>query len=533
MPQLARIQPDTQLVPIDIVAPGRLGLNLEQQGSVLTSDYCTQAHNAVLDSFGRLAARNGVAAYSSTAFTVATQTQTVFEYNAGGGSYQQIAIGTNGSAQQVANSWGGVAAAQLGAGTASLATANRWYCQNFNNKLIAFQSGQKPVVYSAGTPLWNLIVESSGTWSTGNGVGCAAFGRVWACKSDGHTIEYSGLLDETDRGSASSGLIDMNAIWVNGTDTVTAIFPFNAALVVCGNHHIVMFTDGRGSTLGLDPSQMYVFDQLTGTGCMSQWTVDYVGEADVVFLAPSGVQSLQRLLSDRNNPTQNLTKYVRTTFMAQALNESASNITGAYNAYLGQYFITMPNSRAVWVLDMKRKYQDDTGNLCAVVTVWDIQTYTVGVDHSFGTYFGTNGKVAQYFGYTDYNGQTYDFNYTSGQMNFQQQEGDQISTRLKMLKRFEAYVYSAGGMNVNLSWTTDFGVSSHSASVALSSSGPAAQFGVAQFGVGQFGGGSYLTLVKYPARARGQYYQIGVSASISGAFALQQIQLATKIGRVA
>jgi hypothetical protein len=293
-----------------------------------------------------------------------------------------------------------------------------------------------------------------------------------------------------------------------------------------------MFTDGRGSTLGIDPTQMYVFDVLTGTGCLSQWTVDFVGESDVLLLSPNGVQSLQRLLADRNNATQNLTKMVRSTLLAQVANETYSEITGSYNSLQGQYFLTLPNSSSVWVLDMKRKYQDDVGNLCAVITNWDVQVYSVCGDHSYGLYFGINGKVGQYSGYTEYTGSAYSFAYTSGHLNFAQEVGA-ASTHLKMLKRFEAFLYTAGGMTVNLTWVTDFGVKSYSATVDIASSGAAAQYGVGQFGVSQFGGGGALTLVKYPARGRGQYYQIGLSASVFGALALQQIQLATKIGRVA
>jgi hypothetical protein len=532
MTQLARVAPNHQLIPIDIVTPGRLGLNTVQSSAVLSPDYATIAQNAVIDLAGRLAARQGLGVLSSTAFTVATQTQTVFEYNAGGGSYQQIVIGTNGATQQVSNSWTTIAANQLGAGTASMATANRWYLQNFNNKLIAFQSGQSPVVYSAGTPLWNLIVASQGSVHTGNGVGCAAFGRVWACRSDGHTIDYSGLLDETDWGSASSGLVDMNSIWTNGTDTVTAIFQFNAALVVCGLKHIVMFTDGRGSTLGLDPSQMYVFDILTGTGCLSQWTVDYVGETDVLYLSPNGVQSLQRVTTDRSNPTQDMTKYVRNTFLANVANEVYSAISGYYNPLLGLYLMTLPSSGLIYCLDVRRKYQDDVGNICAIVTTWNVKGYTVGGDHNYSIYFGITGKVAQYTGYADYTGSNYSFVWQSPVMNFAEQTGG-ASTHLKMLKRYEAYVLTNGGINVNLSWLTDFGNNGGSASVAVTSFGSSAQYGVGQFGVSQFGGGSQLTLIKYPARARGQYYQLGVSAQVNGAFALQQVQLATKIGRVA
>lgn len=533
MTQLARIPPTQQLLPIDLVNPGRLGLNTVQAGSLMSTDYCTIAQNCVIDTSGRLGARFAVATYSATGFPVANITRTVFEYNAGAGTYQQIAIGDNGTNQQVANSWNNLTAAAV-VGTANLAaTTQRWWLQNFNNKLIAFQNGQSPVVYSVGTPAWNLVVATQGSVKVSNGVGCAAFGRIWSCRTDGQTIDYCGLLDETDWGSASSGTIDMRTIWADGTDQVTAIFHFNASLVVCGSHHIVMFTDGRGSLLGLDPTQMYVFDLLIGTGCTSQWTVDYIGETDVVYLSPDGVQSLQRLLTDRNNPTASVTKFVRDQLIGNMTAENMQYVSGAYNQATGLYLLSMPASHIVYCLDMRRRYNDEVGNLCAVVTTWPITTYAVAVDHLNGTYFGITGKVGNYTGYTDYTGVSYTWLYQSPIMSFNQQEGEAVSTKLKMLKRFTAYVYTAGNVAINLSWITDFGARAGAATVSVGQIGAISQYGLGQYGIAQYGGGSALTKIAYPARARGQYYQIGISAAVTGGFSLQQIQLATKIGRVA
>lgn len=534
MALLARIPPKQQLLPIDLVTPGSRGLNTVQAGALIGAEYATTALNAVIDTSGRLSARNGVATQTTTPVAGNLTIKTIFEYVVGDGTYQQIVAWNGGISKNIINP-------NLNSivGTASVANG-RWFLRNFNNKLIGFQAGQKPARYTSAGGTLDTVVESSGTWSLGSGVGCVAFGRVWAVKqSDGQTIEYSGLLDETDRGSPSSGLIDMHTIWADGTDQVTAIFAFNAALVVCGQRHIVMFTDGRGSMLGLDPTQAYVFDIITGTGCLSQWTVDYIGESDVVFLAPNGVQSLSRLTQDRSNPTGSLTKFVRDTLLSNYSGETSTNVTGSYNPLEGKYVLAFPLSKIVWCLDMRRRYADDVQNLCCPVTTWSMEVDAVGQMHTTGSanmtsmYIArTPGTIALYTGNSD-EGAQYNFQYVSPWMSFNQQEGEQVSVRLKMLKRFEAILFTGGNATVNFLWNVDFGNSPGIASFAVAGTGVNSQYGLGQYGVSQYGGSQNLTILKYDARARGQYYQIGITTAVASSFSVQQIQLATKIGRVA
>src|SRR5579859_2531833 len=220
--------------------------------------------------------------------------QTIFEAALGAGSYQTIVAWPGGISNNPSNPQAGNISGAVNVNN------GQWFFQNFNNKVVGFQAGQKPIVWN-GAGNFATVVESSGTAPSG-GVGCAAFGRVWTTQTDQQTIQYSGLLNETDWGSASSGLIDMHTIWSAGTDQVQAIVAFNAALVVFGTNHIVFFTDGRGSMLGLDPTQAYVFDVILSTGCFSQWTVQPIGEGDIVFLGPNGMQSISNLQNSRSFP---------------------------------------------------------------------------------------------------------------------------------------------------------------------------------------------------------------------------------------
>jgi hypothetical protein len=647
---LDRVTPTYQLQPLDLVAPGFRGINTVQAGSLLDPAYCITASNAVIDTAGRLSARQGVTSsigtttatftvpptgtggnltavwapasgtYATTfsdgetraavytngsiavtwlsaltgaptvtasvtfavitrrAFTAppsgsagtltaaftpisgtypltfstgqvvqATFTQgstavtfltpvtgtptvnayvtmpilTIFEYAQGAGVYSSVLAWSGGISNNFANP-----TANNIAGAVTV-TNGQWFFQNFNNKVVGFQAGLKPIV-ATGAGNFATVTESSGTAPTG-GVGCAAFGRVWATRTDGQTIQYTGLLDETDWGSASSGLIDMRTIWSAGTDTVTAIMAFNASLVVFGTNHIVFFTDGRGSMLGLDPTQAYVFDVILSTGCYSQWTTQPIGEGDVVFLGPNGMQSIANLQNSRSFPMSNLTKYVRDNLLAQLASETIATVRTTYNNQLGQVFLSFPNSQTVWCIDVRRKYQDDIGDTCGICTNWAMVATAMETTHLNVTQLArTPGTTALYSGNTD-EGSPYTFTYLSGWLNL----GIDVAQKLKMLKRIEGIIFSGGTQQFVYSWNTDFAQFAQTATQIIPATGAVSQYGLGQYGVSQYGGGSSLSIIKYDARARGQYYQVGVSAVVVNLFSIQQLQLAVKIGRIA
>lgn len=451
--------------------------------------------------------------------------QSIFQYDQGSGVIQQILAWAGGISNSTSRPQDNLISGSVDV------TDGRWFFQNFNNKCVGFRSGFKPIVYT-GTGNFATVVESAGTAPSG-GVGCAAFGRIWCVDSDLQTIKYSGLLDETDWSltDGNAGLIDMHTIWADGTDEVTAIFPFNAALVVCGRKHIILFTDGRGSMLGMDPTQAYVFDILLGTGCLSQWTVAHVGEADVVFLSPNGVQSLQRLTTARNNPIETLSKYNHDELLAQVATESVSAISGAFSALNGFYLLSLPTSGQVWVFDQRRKFTDEVGELSSVTTTWTLSLSAMSVHpYSQVVYLAqtNSGGIGYYGGYDD-NGSSYTWSYSSPWMNL----GQQVSSRIKMLKRLSLLLFTSGGATFNAALGADFQAATLTIPQTIVNFGANSQYGIGQYGISQYGGGTNLYQWKYPAHIKGQYLQLSVSSQVTGAFAIQQAQFAAKIGRVA
>ena len=137
--RLATIPSSPQdIQPIDFVAPGFRGLNTVLSGTLMDQSYCTTAQNCVIDVSGRLAARFGATAVTSTPIAGTPSVLSAFEYNGGASTgFQQIIAWNGGISNNVVtptNNLGGAVTVSNG----------RWFFQNFNNKAIGLQSGQKP-----------------------------------------------------------------------------------------------------------------------------------------------------------------------------------------------------------------------------------------------------------------------------------------------------------------------------------------------------------------------------------------------------
>lgn len=520
MPRLAHIGPAPQLIELNSVTPGRRGINLQQQNSVLPADWAIDAQNCVIDSNGRMSARKGVVSVTGT--PVGVPIKTIFEQHTALGAVTNIVAYDGGISTDVTNP-----GASLVTGAVT-ATNGRWFFQNFNNKAIGFQAGQKLIVRSTGN--FATVVESHGTAPTG-GVGLAAYGRIWQLDADGHTIKYSGLLDETcwdNSTGCGAGSLDMMNIWTQGTDEVRAIVAFNHNIVVFGLRHIVFFSDGGGSALGLDPTKIGVVDVIEGTGCISQWTVQHVGDADLIFLSPVGVQSLGRLLVQRSRPLSVLTKYVRDVLVTQITSETAANISSAYSPLYGFYVLSLPIAGQTWIVDQRRRYQDEDGDDVSPVTYWNFAPTAIFDTTAHVLYIAkTTGKIGTYSGVSDDN-VAFRLIFSLPWLDF----GDQVSQRLKILKRLGSLVLARNAQNLAFKWAVDFSPTTLSNSVTAMVAG-SAEWGTAEFGIGEWSGGLLLQLLHIRASGTGQYFRFSIEADVLGDFAIQQTEIFAKVGRIA
>ena len=509
-----------QLLPIDAVSPGRLGLNLQQQANILGPEWAVNALNCVLDDAQRLACRQGYTVTTTTDITGTPAVENIFQYLQGDGTVETI-ISWNGG---IANDIVSPEANDISGSVTD--TDGRWWFQNFNNKVIGFQHGQKPIVYSGTT--FATVTESSGTAPTShNGVGLCAFGRVWALDTDGQTIKYSGLLDETDWGTASSGSIDMSNVWPGGMDEVTAIAAFNGSLVVFGRNHIVVWDDNVGSQLGISPTQLAVVDAIQGVGCSSHWTLQHIGETDIVFLSRNGLQSLGRVIQEKSNPVHSVSKYVRDSFMEDVAEDVLLDLRSAYSPENGFYLLSMPGRQITYVFDIRYAFRDQEGDTVFPCTQWDLYPSAIEVLQDGTVLLGSAGQVWTYGADGDA-GSTIRYEYSSPWLDL----GEELGNRLKMLKRIGSVLFARATSTVNFKWLTDFGDEEKTISRSLTTN-TSAEWNVAEFSLDEFSGGLTLQIVKVPARAVAQYYQVKIESEVTGAFAVQQVELFTKVGRTA
>jgi hypothetical protein len=514
--------PSKQLLPLPIATPGSLGLNLQQQNSILNPSWAIEASNMVIDANGRAASRGGLTSVTTT--PSAGKIRTIFEQRTGTGVSTTIVAWDGGISSSVS------APSTDLVGTISSTASGRWYFVNFMNKVIGFQAGQKPIVRTTGT--FSNIVESSGSAPTG-GVGTAAYGRVWAMNADGHTLQFSALADETNWGSGDSGSIDLQHVWPLGNDTVTAIQAWNGTLAIFGLKQILFYGSTDPTILGLDVTQLKVVDAIEGVGCISQWTIAPIGgemeSSDLMFCSLIGIQSLQRLLINQSRPITQLTKHVRDALIAMLSSETAANITAVYSPTNGFYALSLPVNGYTWVADMRHRFTDEDGDDVARMTRWPVAP-TAMAELSNRTVYMSNvtGKVATYGPGNDY-GSNFQVILTLPWMDL----GQDYASRLKALKRIGGLFYVRTNTNVTFTWFVNFSTTSTGTAVRATAGATQAEWGIAQWGASEWSGGLLLSLLNADASGEGQYFSLSITAMADSNFAVQQINLLAKLLRLA
>jgi hypothetical protein len=509
------------LQQISLVQPASRGLNKQMATSLLGPEWAVEASNAVFDTSARLAARQGWLNQTSVAISGTPSISQLHELVKLDGTTQTIASAGN-------KLYLGVSTPTDITGTATV-TANNWKFVNFNGKVYGFQQGATPIVYDGSTSFANLTVTDGGTLPQGN---CAVVhsGRIWATGSDRQTIQYSALLDATKWATASgAGSIDMTSVWPGDMDVIQALAFYNGRMIVFGKNRIVIYADSTGSPLGINPNNLYVVDTVIGTGCIARDSVQQIEGGDILFLSSSGIESLQRVVIEKSNPLNNLSRNIRDYLALNLVGADLSQIRSVYSPENAFYLLSIPTSGLTLCFSTIMRMED--GSLR--VTEWSnfvptaiFRSLDSNVYASLGTL--TGGKIGTYSGYQD-NGNPYTFQYNSGWMN----AGEDLAQYFKILKSVAALLWISAQADVTFTWAFDFIPPIFSQGVTLTSPG-ASEWNVMQWGIDGWSGGQALQDLIVSTSGYGQYIQIGLQATISGAaVALQQFNLYTKIGRMA
>lgn len=363
-------------IPVPFNAPGQWGVNFQERDQLLHPNWATVADSLVLNDAGLLQGRGAFNVQTTTGGASENFRQFVY-INAAG---TEVVLTT-----QATKIYAGITDLTSAGGdvtSATAPTAGYWKFANFNGKVVGWQKSHTPIVKTSGD--FADIVASTGTLPDGDAM-VAAFGRIWAVDDDRQTIRYCALLDETKWDSADGGgAIDMRNVWTQGMDQVMAIAAFGANLVIFGRKHIVFYSDGQGSSIGLDPTQAYVVDTIEGTGCVARDTVASIGEGDLVFLSDVGLQSIRRLVQQKDNPLVTISWQIADDLGAYILADLAAlgspsddlrSFTGAYLPSTKQYMLTRDSGSTtdVWVFHFDGRTTDEKGRELIPITFWDTE----------------------------------------------------------------------------------------------------------------------------------------------------------------
>jgi len=518
-----------QIQPIDIVAPGSFGLNTEKSSTLLRPQWATVALNAAINRSGRIGARKGWTSQTATAIAGTPTIDVIHEQIIRNGNKTIISCAGNKIYKNFADFTD--AANDITSPTAP--TGDHWKFVNLGNKCFGFQRNHIPIIRGTGD---FADLTGSGTLPDGNDA-VVAFGRLWALDVDKQTIRYSALLDGQDFTTASGGgTIDMTSVWTQGMDECVAITALGSNLIVFGKNHIVLWADGSGSEIGLDPTRLEIVDTIEGTGCIARDSIAHTGEGDLIFLSRHGLQSLGRVIQSKSNPVVILSKNVRSRVLDAlakqiAVDPELDQVRAIHDATEGLYIINFPVYGSMFALDTHHPFKDDDGETAVPVLQWQVGGNIIALlsTSNAGIYFGSAGVVGRY-GLNLDNTSTYSFEFWTGWLDF-----EQMNHRLKLLKEMVS-VLSVGVGDVSHVWEFDFSGTTNTRTHSYTGVA-AAEFNDlasgAEFNLGEFSGGVRIQRKTLPAYGEGQFIRIGVTAVINSFdLVVQQASIAPKIGRM-
>ena len=524
MPRNRKIKQATPLATKPIQQPGFFGLNTEiASGSVGISDqWASVLTNMIFDDLGRIALRKGYADATTTAMTGTPDVVRLYEYVRTDETTSIIAVSDDykiWESTDDGDTWTDISG---GFTTDALASTDVQFA-TLDGILFATAPGFKVYQFTTALGSFTQIADSVAT----RGVIHSAFGRVWIAQDATDSIRYSGLLDGTDWTTTSAGSIDAANVWTNGQDTIRAIASFGATFIVFGTQHILMYVDGAGSVLGIDPDNMYVVDTIEGTGCEHQNSIVNIGEGDMWFVSNQGVQSLARVIEDKVNPLVDISANVKSWIQNQLQLHTGSNTTiqAIYSPENRFVIFNFPEQGVQLVFDTRFALEDGTFR----ASTWDITTEAVMRRRNGNINLGlVNGEIGLYSTYAD-DGSTIVATYASPWMHF----GPDLHASLKIMKSFDMFIYGEGTLSGTARWGYDFRPLEFSQAWSNVYVSSGAEWGDGEWGSGEFSEGKRMRKEHIPAMGQGQFvkFYTTIQSSTASKLSIQELDLSAKIGR--
>ena len=516
-----------ELQALSIVAPGFFGLNTQDSGVTLNSNWAQLVDNVIIDKYGRLGARKGWTMKTSSGATELSGNPITFmleHYNADN-TTTILSAGNN----KIFKGGIGATLTDITPGAYTI-TADNWRGATLNDHAILVQAGHEPLIYSEeGSP--NLVAASShtahGAWTPSYGSSypkdiIAAYGRFWA--HDGSTIYWSddiaGAFPLFSGGS--SGTLNIASVLPNNVDTIEALATHNNFLIIFCKKNIIIYAGANDPTA----NTFVISDIIAGVGCTARGSVQTTGN-DLIFMSDTGIRSLGRLLQEKSLPMRDLTKNIRDDFMKDVNQEiinngSLDNVVSVYSEVNAFYLIAFPSTETVYVLDMRQALEDGSSRC----TVWfQYPAFSFLRTRDRVLYVGKADGIGEYTGYSD-NGVHYNLKYFSHFLNFEN------STLKKILKQVKITVL--GGRNQQFVIKVGFDYTgAYLAYPFVLQSDVIHEYGTAEYNISEFTTGIAIDTIKSGVGGSGNVIQIGFEADVNGSeLSVQAIDCFVKTGRI-
>ena len=509
-----------------VSAPGFFGLNTQDSPLDLASGFALVATNCVIDQFGRIGARKGWSRVNASSGNLgANDVGVIHELVQSDGTLTVLFAGNNklfkldGSNAVVELTYGG-------GGSAPTITASNWSVASLNGITYFFQTGHDPLIYdpAVSTTTFRRVSEKSGYVGTvpSGDIVISAFGRLWVANTATvkNVVYFSDLLAGHIWATGTSGSLNVDRVWPNGSDEVQGLAAHNGFLIIFGKRQILVYADAT------TPATMSLSDTVGGIGCIARDSIQSTGK-DVLFLSNSGVRSFARTIIEKSAPLGDLSKNVRNDLMNIVAGEVLANIKSVYSEKEAFYLLTLPSVKEVYCFDTRQQLQDGAFR----VTVWDSIEPTALLSRRNGDLLiGKNGFIGKYGTYQDYTS-LYRMLYYTNHADL----GNQNVTSL--LKRLKVVVIGGTNQFVTIKWGFDF-LANYQAANVLIPTQSVSEYGVAEYGangspVAQYSEGVALQTLSTSASGSGKIVQTGYETNINGSpLSIQRIEIQSKDGKI-
>ena len=515
------------LVTASLVAPAFLGLNTQESSVANDPRFALEANNCVIDEFGRLGARKGWI-YRTTSGGTGTNLLGMHQF-----------IDVTDSKNLI--SWsattfykGFTTLSTITPTTSDTISAGKWQAVTLNDRAYFFQGGYKPLYYTNETTADEFkSIEShadyTGTAPLAN-IAMSAFGRIWAADTPTNktTVYFSDLLNGAKWNSGSAGSLNIAGVLPRGSDVITWLAEHNGYLIVLCRNNIIIYADQDSFQGSFDVNTLRLVEVISGVGCIARDSIQNLGN-DVVFLSATGLRSLGRVIQEKSQPLNDLSKNVRDTFMDIVNREDDFGlIKSTYFPEGAFYLISLPDAKTQFVFDARGTLEDSSLR----VTTWNDLDHTDFVydAKAKALYLTQVDGIAEYTGYQD-NGSGYLMSYFTNHFDLGS------SNVNKILKKAGVTAIGSSGQDFALKVGYDYQTSYYSFPFTLKEL-IVAEYGIAEYGanaatVAEYNLGVSLDKLSSQVSGSGDIVQIGIETHVDGApLSVQKLDVYAKQGRI-